>query len=432
MPPPPAPAPPPAPREDLAVNRAIDRGVGYLRQVLKLKGDQGFIDTEGQFVSAEHVPFRQALIGWTLLECGVPAADRYLKELAAAVRVEPNKLCDTPDLAMAIVFLDRLGLARDRPIIQTCALRLAAGQKPQGLWGAYCLRLLGALPEADEGKFADYLKADADVAPDSRPAAAPHGVEKLPLYLQSCGVVRWQRGLRVPPIQWVRPGTFPGDPYRQQEAEDVGNHQDTQLALLGLWTAQRSGAPVQPSLAFAERYFRRTQRPDGGWRSLELIDPYYERDRKPYEGSDSWSTGAGLLGLGIGEVVARQADKERAARPPAADPDAARGFRCLDKLVKAGIDLDNINEWGDPSACWSLDVVVRAYDLKAIGGKEWRPWAVKRLVDEQEDEGCWSGRQAGYLEATVQTCYALLVLKQVNAAPDLTKDLQKALILDGK
>jgi hypothetical protein len=453
-PPPPPAAPPPAPPaatdDEKAVHRAIDRGVAYLKQVLKLRGDEELTSAnpdDGSELRQQTI-YNKALVGWTSLECGVPATDPYIKEISAFVRVEPSKVCDTADLAMAILFLDRLGDPDDRPIVRTYALRLVAGQKQQGMWGAKCLLSGGKLPdvaarnpllaaglkegleqrpipEEDQTKFAEYLRANADVTPDAQPAERPSGVEKLPDYLQSCGVVRWQRGLEVPPVKWETPappvpGRAPGTtlPGRPILDDNIGDDSDTVLAMTALWVARRDGAPVLPSLAFAERYYRRMQRPDGGWRSLEFLDPYIS-DRSVYADSDARSTGGGLLGLAIGDAVAAQVAKDRGKAAPAANAALAKGLGLLDDMMKTKIRRDNINEWGTATDCWGLDGAVNALGVKLIGGVEWRPWATKHLVQTQDDDGSWNQRQVGGFQATYATCYALLLLKGVNPFSDV-------------
>src|SRR5262249_53537206 len=69
-----------------------------------------------------------ALPALTLLECGLPATDPAVQKAAAYVRNASGTLVTTYDLALAILFLDRLNDPADRKLIRTLAFRLVAGQ----------------------------------------------------------------------------------------------------------------------------------------------------------------------------------------------------------------------------------------------------------------------------------------------------------------
>jgi hypothetical protein len=128
--------PPPLPWKDQEqVNFAIDRGVAFLRQA-QLRYTQGQYGTWAR--KDLHRVGYTALPGLTLLECGVSPKDDAVVRAANYVRRYAGKLTYTYDIALAILFLDRLGDAKDRPLIQRLALRLVAGQGPTGGWGYRC------------------------------------------------------------------------------------------------------------------------------------------------------------------------------------------------------------------------------------------------------------------------------------------------------
>jgi hypothetical protein len=60
------------------------------------------------------------------------------------------------------------------------------------------------------------------------------------------------------------------------------------------------------------------------------------------------------------------------------------------------------------------------FNLKTIAGKDWYGWGARRIVDIQKEEGCWHE----YHGPIPDTCFALLFLKRVNVAQDLTQQLQ--------
>jgi hypothetical protein len=122
------------PEEQDAVNRAIRRGVDFL------KASQFKTGTWAKSEAPHQVGY-SALPGLTLLECGVPPTDPTIKHAAAFIRSQAAKIDRTYELALSILFLDRLGDPRDRKLIQTFALRLIAGQSATGGWGYKCPNL---------------------------------------------------------------------------------------------------------------------------------------------------------------------------------------------------------------------------------------------------------------------------------------------------
>jgi hypothetical protein len=121
--PPPA---PPAAVDQKEIDAAIDKGVTYLKSHQNLNGTWG--------VGAVHAVGYAALPGLTLLECGASPKDPVVQKAAAFVRNNIPKLTKTYELSLAILFLDRLGEARDEGLIRTMALRLVAGQTSAGGW----------------------------------------------------------------------------------------------------------------------------------------------------------------------------------------------------------------------------------------------------------------------------------------------------------
>lgn len=120
-------AEPPAPKlnaEEKRVQDAILRGTRFLQQ--------------GRNQNQGHAVGYAAFPGLALLECGVPAKERSVQELAAFVRTNSRDLRATYELALAVLFLDRLGDARDEALIQTLALRLVGGQNANGGWSYHC------------------------------------------------------------------------------------------------------------------------------------------------------------------------------------------------------------------------------------------------------------------------------------------------------
>jgi hypothetical protein len=125
-------APPPLTAvEQEQINRAIERGVSYLKQAQHAHG--GWAEAR-----SPHAIGYVALPALTLLECGVAPSDRAVQRAARAVRRTAPFLDKTYELSLAVLFLDRLDDPRDRDLIQSLAVRLIAGQTATGGWGYKC------------------------------------------------------------------------------------------------------------------------------------------------------------------------------------------------------------------------------------------------------------------------------------------------------
>jgi hypothetical protein len=413
---PPAPMPKPKEREltedEKKVNEAVAVGVEHLKRHVDTMADanppKGNVPAGRPMVKfGGHDAGIAGLVGLTLLECGVPADEQHVVKLAKIVRAYQAELNHTYSLALAIFFLERLADPKDRALIETYAMRLVAGQTAAGGWSYNC----PILTAAEEAKFVEYLRTNAYVAPGSK-ASRPQGSEKLSARLKAAPVVVWQRGGKPAANA---PGMF---------GLMGGDNSNTQFALLGLWVAKRVGVPTQPSLNFVAQHFRQTQCGDGGWGySVMGGGPLAGR-----MGSTPSMTCAGLLGLAVGRGVTIRAD-EPGKKPAAGDPVTTRGLRALDNHIKPIRD-DNgkpgpLGIFGghDLYLYWSLERTAMIYDLNIIAGKEWYPWLSKLLVGRQQRDGSWGN-------AIHDDCFALLVLRRVNIAKDLTSSLRSLNIKD--
>jgi len=302
-----------------------------------------------------------ALAGLTLLECGVPGSDPAVRKAADYVRGRVTQTAgenNTYPWALAILFLDRLGDKADEELIQYLAIGLLAGQHvPEGAWHYRC-------PTPDRAAVPQLLKLLADPnrnLADVRKAVGRGGIDG----------------------GW--------------------DNSNTQFALLGLWAAQRHRVPIGKSVALAEKHFRTTQDKGGTWF---------------YSGRGNVSpwptmTCAGLLGLAVAHGVA---DGQASKQNPLDDPDIRRALEAL----ASEIDRPKENRATDLYFLWSLERVGVLYNLSRIGGKDWYGWGRKVLLPAQQKDGSWT--LGGYPGANpvVDTCFALLFLRQANLATDLS------------
>jgi hypothetical protein len=407
---------PPEEQED--VNKAIDRGVDSLKR--RLAARHG---------TTHHYTQETSLVGLTLLECGVSAEDPLVQRLAQLVRQQATQMNQTYQLSLTILFLDRLGKPEDEPVLRKLAARLLAGQSLAGGWTYGCPHL----SDPDEKQFLTFLESHAPpsltqlsasgvgmalIGPDklgagnlSRPprngearpgrpdeamrTVAPMARTALPSSLQSLPIVRHEAGKKAN----LHAGS--------------GDNSNTQFAILGVWAARRHGVAVEPSLALVASRFHVSQNSDGGW------------GYSPHGGSAEAMTCAGLLGLAAGRAGTAEGVREAAAN----DPVIEKGLTYLGNKVgkpesvtrKRGQRGRLVAAGSSPGLywLWSLERVGVIYNLKTIGGKDWYTWSTRLIVNHQQEDGSW---RENY-EPTIDTCFALLVLKRVNVATDLTQQL---------
>lgn len=357
------------------------------------------------------------LAGLAMLEANVPPTDRAVQAVTNRVREESYAQSATYHIALAVMYLDRLGDPADVPRIQMLAVRLLVGQSPAGGWGYTCCNA----PTADENKW---LRAIVGAPP----AGKLHpDVEK---YAQALAANR---------------APMPG------AADDNSN---TQFAVMGVWMARKHGVPVEAALDLIERRFASSQDlRTGNW---------------PYATSAAGSPSmycAGLLGMAT--AVARREEKRKGepvkplpkpkvepAKPndpfynppaPVAAPKkeepakatdvrdttvqrafAGLGLTIADLIRTKGrlFDPNNVggHGYGDLYFLWSLERVGVIYAADKIGGFDWYDLGSTALVRAQTNDGTWT---AGGYATEVNTSFAVLFLCRSNLAKDLSGKVQR-------
>jgi hypothetical protein len=361
-------------RRQREIDDAIAKGVWFLK---------GQVQPDGSWGSPP--VGLTALPGLTLLECGIPGDDPLIRKARDLVRREVVQVGHPRvyQLALAILFLDRLGVYEDDDLIRYLALCVMAGQNPEGAWHYDCPVLpRDRVPELLEG-LADDKQTLAD----------------------------WRKttlvGINFSPAGW--------------------DNSNTQFAVLALWVAQRHQVPIDKSIALVEKHFRSTQlkaRPgahlaDPNNQDLDGSWPYFG-NMQNWQNVSPWPTMtcSGLLGLAIAHGVRK--DPAQQQRKPLDDPDIQRALAMLAREI----DRQGEKRAPDFYYLWSLERVGVLYDLSAIDGKDWYAWGCNILLPRQNNDGGW--RVGGYpgSSAVVDTCFALLFLKRANLAKDLTDKLQ--------
>jgi hypothetical protein len=434
------------PAQQTEVNKAIDRGVAHLKKKQHASGAW----------AAQHPTAFAALPGLTLLECGVPAGDPRVQKAARYVRAHAGRLASakgTYELSLALLFLDRLGEAKDRKLIRTIALRLVAGQLPDGGWSYLVPQLsaqeenklegflertrpahLGRFVQLDDGRrvdpaqlnFSGVVRADEPNGPPAAPAPAlpapatpaPAPAARKPaLTLEQARKAQRALPPRVRNIPAVVDATQTGSPGLAAARRGGSDNSNTQFATLALWAASRHGLPLERPIDLLANRFRQSQAPGGEW-------GYHTAGLRGTRAM----TGAGLLGLAVGHGLST-ADRVK-------DPQVEKGFRALAEHVGMPLGAGKqvvVNRRSMRVSrrsainlyfLWTVERVGVLYGVREVGGKDWYRWGVELLLDAQKPDGSW--QQGGYPGATpmLDSCLALLFLKRANLATDLTRKLE--------
>lgn len=340
------------------VNRVIDRGIAYLWK--RHKYHLQYINYLG-------------LLGLTFLECDIAADNPSVQQIAACIRAHQHQITQTYELALAILFLDRLGDPRDGPLIQAFGKLLVAGQLDCGAWTYGCL-------VNDARRFVP-------------PSPAGHPWTVLP-------------NLK--------------NPRRLLTTVYRGDNSNTQFAILALWVAQRHGVSARAALSAAAVYFRNTQCTDGSW-SYDPTSNFW---------NDSMVSG-GLMSLALsyglrsGEGRNIRPDRVISVQDPAIDAGLNYLAQKLTKIRVAGNHIVGAEARDPLYFLWSLERMAVIYDLKKIGSREWYPWAAQLLIRTQWADGRWEDSQWSAMNDTVSTCFALLILTRSNFAKDLQLAVQE-------
>jgi hypothetical protein len=443
------------PEEQEQVNKAIDRGVQWLMNSQQPSGSW----SDGFYPIG-----LAALPALTLLECGVPPDDRHIQKALHHVRQAMPHLDQTYLLSLAILFLDRLGNPADKKAIQTCALRLVAGQTAAGGW-TYPCPILTPQEENDlllvmrqrrprnaldlftggPGGSAPpgFLTRDSREPLDKDIQGEASGDSKL---LPEGDTQRWDgkpldkdlpspeeanRALdRLSSELRELPSLQPPQESHKLPSHDNSDNSNTQFAILGLLAAGRYDLPLERTYALIVQRFHVSQVNDGRWNYKYSLPPHPGELRPAM-------TGAGLLGLAVQYGLAADHARKRNKPFRIDDPAVDKGFQYLSQFIGNPIG------WKKPRArnretinlylLWTIERCGVLYHQRLIGGKDWYKWGVELLVDHQQDDGSWNND--GYftppdVAPITDTCFALLFLKRANLAKDLTKKLE--FFMEGK
>lgn len=398
--------------EQAKIDRAIDKGVAFLKKVQTKQGDFDWkMFYDGQFLVGQC-----ALPAYALLESGVPADDPVIQKAATFLRATTPLIDSTYELPLAILFFDRLGDPKDKKLIQMCALRLIAGQHRAGGWAYHC-------PILNDQNAQDLLSSLKELDKRMKGGERPRGQSlegmKIPPALQSLTV--FQDPNRLP---WDEPA-LTADSFSEYKARIslVGrsDNSNTQFALLGLWAAQRHDVAVRPVLEISvERFERFHIFPGGFW--------LYDRDRDFGTPSRNSMTCVGLIAFAIG----RGLNLQTPGTPSKGGKDVhvLRAIAALSRQIgKPCGSFEKRRAHEELYFLWSVERVGMLFNLQTIGGKDWYRWGAEGLLSNQKKSGWWPDvppeRRVSKIayKATICTSFALLFLKRSHPMKDLTPKL---------
>jgi hypothetical protein len=337
---------------------------------------------------------------------------------AAKVREASYKLTDTYSLSLSVLFLDRLNVLTDTPLIESMLVRLLAGQN-NGSWSYFCPSIseeeIRRLKAESEGKRE--LKTGRDLS--KLPAKGKRKASDLPKEIQA----------QIASLAARKAGSEPPPP---------SDNSNTQFATIATWVGRRYGLPSQPALLAIDQYFRGQQNADGGWGYMAGPSSALAPSAMfvPGAGSRAAMTCAGLLGLAVGHGAALDIKKLKNPKLESSDvskdQQIKRGLQALSTAVgkPTGWSGEGAPKVEIPKASgrayyylWSLERVCVAYNIETIDKKDWYHWGAEILLVSQHSDGSWRGE---YAECGADTAFALLFLKRVNFAHDLSSGIKGA------
>lgn len=444
------------------VERSLEGGIEYLRRQQHADGSWGH---QTGVAGKRFTPGITALVGLTLLECGVPAKDGQVRAVAHYLRRRMPELTTTYSISLALLFFDRLDDKDDAARIRTLALRLLAGQKTSGGWDYYCpvlkdeeeLGLLARLykdrPTNGLDLFAEAPAKDESEIYRPRPSKNPplelfvaQGNPATPPQAEASSQEKTTKSDPPKPKDEVRkpkaenralspraleaaeklpealrriPALRAAELMRQplDLREPRNDNSNTQFAILGLLIAENHDVPMERAMALLDWRFRNSMTAQNGW------------NYRPSWQTTPSMTAAALMGLALKHGLLLPNRRNRGRNVAIHDDEIMhRGFLTLKDLLEnyyAGLIL---NPQGmdklDLYCLWTIERVAVLYNLRTFGTFDWYPSGVQLLLPLQREDGSWNPKGTTCLEEpSVATSFALLFLKRSNLARELTERL---------
>ena len=397
------------------------KGMDYLKNE---QFDDGSWEFEGHDLGIT------SLCAMALIENGMPVSDPIIDKAHRYVQKEMESVKGTYDIALAILFLSRVGDRDNRSKIRDLAARLIAGQNEEGGWGYTC-------PLVSAGILSN---------PETKP--------------------KLQAG--------------------------VGDNSCTQFAVLGLWVSSRWGVDITETMSLVGNRFIETQREDGGWpyrceEWTKLLAEAEADPKKPGEGSEAGTEGepkkkkkkdkdkdkpapavagaqpgaalpgaavpgapaaagtadtkyepsspsmtfAGLFCLTVARATIIREENSKARVAPKGGEAPVRGASgegntlmsdpsFADGLKRAGEFAAGMSGGGNRYFMWSVERMGVVLGMEKFGETEWFTKGAAGLVATQEMDGSWKNPSETW-GSLADTSFAILFLRRANLGSDISR-----------
>lgn len=351
------------------VNEAIDKGRDYLWR--RLREEWG--ERENVHYGREHFLMMLALVHADA-HLEFPAFDRRLRQFLRRTRIEDNTVYENSLVAMII---EGYGDPTFLPKMEQVAHWLVETQGEQGTWT---------------------YKAPVPSRFFPEPASEPEEPEGA-LAIEGGGIEEPYEPLEEPIGRT-----------QSWELGRDGDHSCTQFAVLGLWSAERSGVPVDPEVW--RRVLTRMTRHQTLGRNHERYGGYGYRRQGGAYGS---MTAAGICTLAIAmnrlfdDMTPREHLRIR----------NALGWMVRNFTVRENPGTKKYNYY----YIYSVERVGRILGIDFMGDHEWYPEGANYLVGAQRGDGSWPTGK-GESEPELTSSYALLFLTR--ATPELEAEPEEA------
>lgn len=425
---------------DSPIQTAINKGAKYLK---------GIHSPKDGYDGGSHGMGTATLAGMALLESGVPADDPSLQTISKYVHENALNQTRTYEVSLVIMFLDRLGLPADRPIIQLLGVRLMGGQNKSGGWSYECGYGLNDDEEARlkrifQGGMTSTIVSTKKDGPAKKEPPKIEVRPDLPVLPKSDPKPNSKDKPEDKPAlhpEVVKFAMLVNVPKRFNREEDDGDNSNTQFATLGLWIARKHGVPCDGSFALLEQRYRTSQDTDGGWSY---------KYRYGGNGSTPAMTCAGLIAFATVQGITQSTLKNKPdnavpkqsmidGKDAGQDPAVTKALKCLGNYITQakGMPPDGIINQAKRGKrfkaddlnsnlyfLWSLERVAVIFGLETIGNHDWYVWGADALIDTQQANGSWNLKGYHGAEPDVNTSFALLFLNRANIAKDLAASLK--------
>ena len=344
---------PAAAESERVVEAARLKGIDYI------KSQQG---SDGSWFFNGHVVGITSLCGLALVENGLPVSDAAVEKAHSFVRKNCDSVQSTYDLALAVLFLSRIGDRDNRNLIREMAAKLIAGQNKEGGWSYTCPKVTAS--------------------------------------------VLTRRG-ELPPK-----GDGPGD------------NSCTQFAVVGLWVASRWGVGIDDTMKAVDDRFVTTVREDGGWTYNHSQEGAASRDSMTFAGLFCLTVAKATRIRQEQEAARRTASAPRTERTTDAasqslldDPVYAKG------LERAGQFAGGIGQNSARYFIWSVERLGVLLELDRFGEIDWFDKGSTALVKSQKEDGSWANSNTNWGNLA-DTSFAILFLRKANLGSDISRLLR--------